>query len=183
MFFKLATCQLVIMMFICVSPGMAGTAAVTAQSWPYIQKKDYDNVLSNPGNEDVFQEFLNKLPKITLSDSQAIHTYYVLEGDLLQTAQQVRAFVYAHASGTGSTAPNGAELLVMTQNGVRIFWPKGHRKLTYAIDRNSFPSQEAFETVAANFASAAQAWVDACASCDSPLSTYPPLTMRQSPVT
>jgi hypothetical protein len=148
-----------------VTPALAETAAPTVHGWPYIQRGDYERVLANPGNEDVFQEFLNKLPKVKLSDAQGTHTYYLLEGDLLQTEQQVRAFVYGHAAGAISVAPRGGELLVMTQNGIRIFWPRGQRRLTYAIDRGSFPSQDTFDTVAANFAAAAQAWVDACPTC------------------
>ena len=146
-------------------PALPEAAEPTAHGWPYVQRDDYKRVLANPGDENVFQEFLNKLPKVTLSDGQGAHTYYVLEGDLLQTAQQVRAFVYGHSAGATTAAPNGGELLVMTQSEIRIFWPKGQRRLTYAIDKSSFPSQEAFDSVATNFVSAAQAWVDACPSC------------------
>src|SRR5262249_56331914 len=114
----------------------------------------------------IFQEFLDKLPKVTLSEGEAVRTYYVLEGDLLVTAQQVRAFVYAQKFGsqTATQQPSG-ELLVMTEGGKPVFWPKGKRHLTSSFARQTFPSQDAYNAIVRNTAEAADAWIQACADC------------------
>lgn len=139
---------------------MLCTAEVSAQATGRsLAKADYDKVIANPDDEAVFEAFLRKLPSITVG-TETRHTYYILEGDLLQTRQQVRSSMQSYANRQSSVP--SVELKVLTDNGAQVFWPPGNRSLTYAIDRRSFASQADYETVVANMAAAAAAWVHVC---------------------
>ena len=55
-----------------------------------LSRADYDRVLANPGDETVFQDFLRKFPQHVFKDGEVTRTFYIVEGDLLLTEQQMR---------------------------------------------------------------------------------------------
>ena len=138
-------------------------AAQPATSERALTKADYQKVVESPETDALFKEFLAKLPTVTLG-TQNRRTYYVLEGDLLLTEEQVRAAIRNY-----STAPRPAlstgELKIMMAGGKPVYWPTGQRRLTYAIDRTTFRTQSEYDAVVRNMKNAGQAWSDVCPKC------------------
>jgi hypothetical protein len=145
--------------FVCIAI-LCTTDASTQETGHPLTKADYDKVVSNPNDDTVFEAFLRKLPSVTLG-TETRHTYYILEGDLLLTRQQVRSSIQTYAEGPRPPMPSG-ELKVMVENGAPVFWPPENRSLTYAIDRRSFASQADYDTIVTNMSAAAAAWVNIC---------------------
>jgi hypothetical protein len=150
-------------------------ATMLISSWCFAQEPQkkgtlsrelYEQALAEPDNEGLFQQFLQRLPTATLG-TETKRTYYVFEGDLLLTKEQVRAALSFQAQGSQPAAGGvrSGELLVMVQGGKPVFWAKGNRALTYAVDRPSFPSEEAYRNVVRDMAEAAKDWEDACSEC------------------
>lgn len=102
------------------------------------------------------------LPKVIFKQGDANRTYYVWEGDQLLTASQVRTAIGGDAK---NRAPPSQELVVMNINGQDVIWPKGQRALTYAVDRNSFPSKQRYDDVVKHLKTATSDWVQACPTC------------------
>ena len=143
----------------------AFSTVVAAGTAGPILREDFAALTTDPGNEQAFQQLLSKLPKLRLKLRSSIHNFYVVEGDLILNEQQVRANISAARSGSEAAAGHRGELLVLTDGGKAVFWPKGQRELTYVIDRATFPSAAAYDMVAENFQKAAMAWQDACPTC------------------
>ncbi|UGY17922.1 hypothetical protein HAP48_0011100 [Bradyrhizobium septentrionale] len=136
------------------------SGACVAQS-----QDEYKAVLADPDNDGVFEAFLKKLPTISTTEDGAARTYYLLEGDLLMSREQVKSTIQFQARGfQPATKPTG-ELLVMTKNGVPTFWAKGKRELTYAVARQSFSSPEEYKTVVEHMKKAAADWEGVCPEC------------------
>lgn len=152
----------VVIAFLMWLPVLA-TADNSTQDIAKLSKADYDRAIADPENDDTFRQLLDKLPKITAGEPPG-RTYYVLEGDLLLTKSQIRDTFRRYRNEPRPVAPTG-ELKAMAQNGNLVFWPVGHRHLTYVIDSLSFTPSER-ETIAANLRAAARSWEDACADCD-----------------
>jgi hypothetical protein len=125
-----------------------------------LTKEDYNKVVSNPSDDVVFDAFLRKLPSLTVG-TETKRTYYILEGDLLLTREQVRSSIQSYAKAPRPLLSSG-ELKVMMENGIPVFWPPENRLLTYAVDRRSFASQADYNTVVANMVAAQTAWVNVC---------------------
>ena len=142
-------------------PAVAGAADLT-QDLAKLSRADYDPVIADPENDDAFRQLLDKLPKVVAGEPPG-RSYYVLEGDLLLTERQVRDTFRRYSNESRPASPTG-ELKVMTQNGQLVFWPSGHRHLTYSIDTVSFTPGER-QIVAADLMAAARSWVDACPTC------------------
>jgi len=115
-----------------------------------------DHALSAPHDATVFRRLLEALP----SDGE----YYVVEGDLLMTDDEVRAYVFSLA-GSPRPAQIGPELVMNYFSGKPDMWGEQERSLTYSIDKLSFPSETAFTAVRTNLAAAAKDWVEACTDC------------------
>lgn len=137
--------------------------AAAASDESKLAREDYSLVVASPEDDPLFKKFLSKLPTVTLG-TQPARTFYVLEGDLLLTEQQVRASIRNYADAPRPVLPSG-ELKVMFANGRPVFWPRGQRRLTYAVNKKSFRSQAEYDLVVKNLAQAAGAWSDACQEC------------------
>jgi hypothetical protein len=128
-----------------------------------LSKADYNEVLQNLNDPQVFQRFLNKLPTITVGQEK--RTYYVIEGDLRVTAEELRARLSSYAHGAQPASRSSSdELYVMTRNGKPVKWEKGDRKLTYAVNRKSF-SPDQYKSLVDALPKAADEWVKACPEC------------------
>jgi hypothetical protein len=132
-----------------------------AQEETTLTRSLYDQTLADPFDEAIFDRFLRSSTSVTIEG----RNYYVLEGDLPLTKEQVRARLLFQAQGSQpATTPSG-ELLVVLSDGKPAFWPKAARTLTYAVHRSSFPSAETYQLVCANLSSAAQEWEQVCPEC------------------
>jgi hypothetical protein len=130
---------------------------------------DYHAVLQDPNDDAAFQRFLDKVPTIT-TGKEVKRTYYVVEGDLRVTRDELRArlrnYLRSQEPQTAAEAalPKGhssGELYVMTKDGVPTKWPVGQRVLTYAIDHNSF-TPERYALIKDKMPRAIRDWVEAC---------------------
>ncbi|WP_455874762.1 hypothetical protein [Rhizobium yanglingense] len=98
---------------------------------------------------------MSKLPRVVYDGREP---FYVLEGDLRLTQQQVWARIN---SATPVPVANNSELNVMFRNGLADKWPLGHRSLTFAIDKRSFTNAE-YKLIRKNFLLAIPAWTKSC---------------------
>lgn len=143
------------------SPGISSDAQNRNQT--SVTKQDYEAVVSSPEDEIRFDAFLEKLPTVVVP-GQPPRTYYILEGDLLLTREQVKGRIRSYADEPRPVVPGG-ELNALTQAGSFVRWPRNARNLTYAIDRQSFQNDAEYKEVKTNMAAAAKAWMDACPNC------------------
>ncbi len=122
--------------------------------------KRHQEVIGAKFDQSKFDSYKASLPK----DG----AFYVVEGDLLLNEAELSDYVI----GKGETGtqekpvlPN-SELLVNLVNGKPDYYREiAKRKLTYAIDRNSFASQEQYDLVVKNVNLAGKEWADACSTC------------------
>lgn len=120
----------------------------------------FDAVLANPDDDAAFERLKDALPH------NEERTLFIVEGDLLLTAAELRQYVY----GMRPDAPppdnrRSRELGINRFNGADDMWPRGQRNLTYAIDRGSFSTAEYAEVVR-NLQDAANDWNRICTGCD-----------------
>jgi len=115
------------------------------------------SIFAEPFNEEKLQAYLAVLPK----DDDL----YVLEGDLLMTEQQVRAYVVGKSQAQAPAISSG-ELLVNIHNGTQDFYKDmTKRNLTYAVDKSSFANPSEYAKVVNNMRLAGQRWQNLCATC------------------
>ena len=95
-------------------------------------------VLADPLNQQLFQAYLATLPKVG--------ERYVLEGDILLSADEVRKQIVVLSAGPQAPAGN-TELLITRHNGAPGLWAKEQRQLSYAVDRGSFPTPETYQDI------------------------------------
>ena len=138
--------------------GGLGTAAQgPAQQGPPGVRAAHERALEDPFDESRFRAYLATLPR----DGE----FYVVEGDLLRTMAEVRAYLAAQsqAQSRGGIRP---ELLVNVHNGERDFYASADdRQLRYFVDRASFTSTEGYQRALTAMSKAAEAWQSACPEC------------------
>jgi hypothetical protein len=141
----------------------------------------YLSALKNPDDDTILDAYLATLPKVK-APLPGGDPLYVLEGDMLQTRNEVRALLRWKTSKDRAqkdstqlkdkvrAATDPTELIVnLDVNGDPTFWkastgPEG-RVLRYAVVRSTFPSQETYDKVVADIKSATGDWVAACPEC------------------
>ena len=139
--------------------GLLFGSQATAQST--LTKADIDAAIAAPSLNEALTTFLPKLPQLVIPE-QGNAIYYVLEGDLLLDREGVESYLMSHRQ---SVVPaRDGELLVMTQGGKKVIWQQGQRNLTYAVARNTFPTQAQYQEVVDNMRAAANDWLF-CAEC------------------
>lgn len=114
-------------------------------------------VLADPLNQQLFQAYLATLPKVG--------ERYVLEGDILLSADEVHKQIVVLSAGPQAPAGN-TELLITRHNGAPGLWAKEQRQLSYAVDRGSFPTPETYQNIVDRMKAATQKWSEACPKCD-----------------
>lgn len=140
------------------------SVAVSAQT-PRAAKTDFAAVEANVADQAAFDRLLAGLPKVSMDDDGTPRTFYVWEGDMLLSAEEIRAIVFAKQAGTGP-APGSPELLLNLRNdGQPGYWLRGKRALTWAADCSTFTSAAQCATARQLFAGAARDWVRACSNC------------------
>ncbi|MBA1154928.1 glycoside hydrolase family 19 protein [Microvirga mediterraneensis] len=124
---------------------------------------EYSHVLEKPGDEAAFKLFLGQLPKITITDDREVaRDYYLVEGDTLSSADEVRAHLneIRGQKDKNAASPPSGELLVMTdRSGRPQFWARGQRHLSYTVRKSSFRSLNEYHDVVERMKLAASAWV------------------------
>jgi hypothetical protein len=139
-----------------ISFPLAKAQSATMHKGPSLEKP-YQEAFENPFDETKLNNLMAALPKQD--------TYFVIEGDLLLTEQELRAYVVEHSHGERPVY-FGAELLVNVYDGQEDFYRDvAKRSLTYAVDRASFPDDGTYNTVSASMQNAAKGWEDACPEC------------------
>lgn len=126
-----------------------------------LTREDIEAAISAPTFNAAFKPFLGKLPQIVIAE-QGNAIYYIVEGDLLLDEEGVQS--YLMTLRRGQVPARDGELLVLTQKGKKVIWPKGERNLTYAVDRDSFPNRAQYQVVVDNMRAAAQDWMF-CQEC------------------
>ena len=91
---------------------------------------------------------------------------FVVEGDLLMTRDEVQA----HLAQIGARQSRGGyspELIVNLRNNEPDFWrDPAARTLSYAVQRDSFSSEDQYRLVIEAMRRATQDWEAACPNCD-----------------
>lgn len=128
---------------------------------PKLTKADINSAIAAPSLNEALAIFLPKLPQVVIPE-QGNAVYYVLEGDLLLNHEGVESYLMSHRQGI--VPARDGELLVMTQMGKKVIWQSGQRNLTYAVARNTFPTQTQYQEVVNNMREAANDWLF-CAEC------------------
>jgi hypothetical protein len=118
----------------------------------------YRLAVERPFDESVFKRFKESLPHDTAG------TYYVVEGDLRMTEEELRAYLVS-VSAAPRSHRHGGELKVNVVGGQLDYWKEpSSRNLTYAVDRRSFSPTEHAKVVE-NMRLATADWVASCPDC------------------
>jgi hypothetical protein len=132
------------------------------------------NLRNEVASSDLFETLKNGLKKLSI-DGQEL---YVAEGDTLLDEDQLRIYAFsrqklnearnaaeiASALGLGVTGLAETQrdaLVAVTQGGKIVRWAPGVT-LSYRVVRNTFTSQENYDTVVAAMAAATEAWEGVC---------------------
>ena len=117
----------------------------------------YNAAFRHPGNEKAIKALKQILPRV--------QDYYVVEGDILVTDQELQAYLDRKHGGS-SQGDKSAELLVNLNNGQTDYYKDvAARTLTYSVLKSSFPTQQTYEDTVKNFGDAASAWESVCTDC------------------
>ena len=115
----------------------------------------YRSALETPDSAERVDAWLASLPRID--------GYYVVEGDLKMTEEQLRASLRQEHRAPREPS---AELSVNLANGVPTWWKTPEaRRLSYAVDRRSFPDVPSHAEVVAAMGKATRDWEEACPEC------------------
>jgi hypothetical protein len=117
----------------------------------------YQAAIDRPYDEPAFSAFLAKLPKI--SDGR-----YVVEGDMLLGEKEIRDYLVSKKP-SAVPADNNELIINLYQGGLDYWADRSERKLTYAVDRHSFRSQDQYDHIVADLSQATKDWVNACPEC------------------
>jgi hypothetical protein len=134
----------------------------------------YLAALKSPDDDTLLDAYLATLPKVKSPLSGG--DLFVLEGDMLQTRNEVRALLRwkTHKDKTlpnkVRSASDPTELIVnLDLNGDPTFWQaepgSARRVLRYAVARSTFPSEALYKQVVEDMKNAAGDWVAACPEC------------------
>ena len=101
-------------------------------------------------------------------------TYYVTEGDLLTTEEELIPYAKIQKSrqdqyetfkslgiDPAKTQGGQSELISVTEGGRIVKWP-ANTVLTYCVLRGTFPDESKYRTVVENFGKAARGWEEIC---------------------
>lgn len=124
----------------------------------------FKRALASPNDPESFVAYRQTLPKVG--------EFYIVEGDLKMTDEELRAYVLNRAQAPSSALVRPELLLNLNANQPDFYSDPQQRRLTYWIDAASFDGDQA-RTVAKNFQAAADEWVRACPNCGISFSAVP----------
>lgn len=155
---------------------LAGVAIVSLATTSLAQEasieEEVDNVaaitqaaVANPSDPAAVDAFI-----ATLVEAPPGSGFYLVEGDILLSRSEIETYLANRGPRPPDEPPVevriSKELIVNVVNGEYDYLKTdGGRKLTYAIDRDSFPTPEEADITLANFQAGAGNWVDACPEC------------------
>ncbi len=123
----------------------------------YRVRKIHEAAQEKPSDEESFKRYIDELPR----DGD----YYVVEGDLLLTKEELIALL-TNRDSTGRQVDAESKLVVNLVQGKEDIYPEtGGRTLNYAVDKSSFPSEQYYNEVVKNLGVAAREWQEACPGC------------------
>lgn len=135
---------------------LAGLTSAEEPQKPDVIKIHLD-AYRQPFDEVHFRAFLATLPRD--------EDYYIVEGDIALTEDEARAYLVAKSEAT-TRADSSAELLLNLHDGERDFYERlDQRNLTFAVDRASFPTEDAYKVVVDSILKAASDWEATCLDC------------------
>lgn len=153
----------------CLGFGAPASSQTTAPAAPPTSEA-YSDVIQKPGDDAALRAFLGQLPKIEVADDNGgVREYYLIEGDVVATAEEVGAHLTELRArvAVNTPAPPSGELLVITDSrGQPLFWERGKRHLTYAVKKASFQDQTRYDDVVKRMKLAGEEWVRVCSGCD-----------------
>jgi hypothetical protein len=136
---------------------------------------DYEAAIAGK-DPSALERLLAKLPSFTDPDG---HEFYIFQGDLPYTREQVKGAIEDVRVRRARKAVRqrlSPELkLEAAPAGQRLYWRPDERALTYAIDKASFAAAPAgvYDMTVTSLAAAASQWEALCSSCG--------LTIRHRP--
>ncbi len=141
-----------------IADGHEVIAAASVQDARAETLKKYREVFQRPFDVEAVKAYMESFPK----DGD----HYIVEGDIALTEQELRAYIVTKSMGSVFAAPDSSELIVNIHNGGADYYKDpARRKLTYAVDRKSFPSAVQYQLAVASTAQAGKDWRDACPTC------------------
>ena len=120
------------------------------------------DAFEHPGDDARFKAFTETLPKFG--------GYYIVEGDISLTEQELHGYVAANAHTNTRAEAFPLQTIESTVNRLPNGQPDFYsdvnaRRLKYAVDRQSFPTQQQYELVVRGMAKAGKAWEEICPEC------------------
>lgn len=143
-------------------PQAASDSTGPARNSAAIKKRDikkiFEEVFIPPFDEARFQAYKDVLPRVG--------NYFIVEGDIRLSESELRGYVVSRLT-TQETDERHPELTAMKKDDGKPskYEDLAARKLTYAIDRLSFPDAQSYELVRRNLQTAAKEWMDICPEC------------------
>jgi hypothetical protein len=115
----------------------------------------YRSALEAPDSAERVEAWLATLPRVD--------GYFVIEGDIKVTEEQLRASLRQEHREPREPS---LELSVNLADGVPTYWKDPEsRRLTYAVDRRSFPDAASHTEIVTALAKAAGEWEEVCPAC------------------
>ena len=148
-------------------------ASAAAAQTTRAARADFAAVEANVADEAAFERLLSGLPRVSLDDDGTPRSFYVWEGDMLLSAEEIRALVFAKKAGVEPARGSQELLLQLRSDGQPGHWLRGKRALTWAADCRTFASPAQCASARQMFAAAARDWERACSNCA--------LTLREVP--
>lgn len=106
----------------------------------------------------------NQLQYLDMRSLPKLDDYYIIEGDILLTEEELRGYVLSKSAEKEPSDRSG-ELIVNRYQGRDDFYSDiSKRNLTYVVDRPGFTEGQ-FDIVRENIHQAAKAWEALCPSC------------------
>ncbi|MEK6320117.1 MAG: S8 family serine peptidase [Acidobacteriota bacterium] len=121
----------------------------------YRVRKVYESAFKLSADAESIRAFLKELPR----DGN----YFVLEGDLLLTEQEVFEYVAERQESPGLGKREAGLSLNLIDGRKDIY--EGAQRLNYAVDKASYPTEKHYQRVVDNMAQAAKSWQEACPEC------------------
>ncbi|MFS0736861.1 hypothetical protein ABC347_07410 [Sphingomonas sp. 1P06PA] len=148
-----------------LAPAIAVLLAAAMNDTPRAGRSDFAAVDANVADQAAFDRLLSGLPQIRFDDDGTPRTFYVWEGDMALSAEEIRAIIFARKAGVEPARGPQELLLQLRSDGQPGYWMRGKRTLSWAADCASFETSAQCATARQLFTTAARDWVRACGGC------------------
>jgi hypothetical protein len=115
----------------------------------------------NPADDKKLDAFI-----ATLVESPKGSGFYIVEGDIPMTRDQIRGYLIQNNAGIDKQKIGSKELIVnLTPAGQFDYWKQNERALTYTFDKASFRTDAEYASTRDHLHNAAADWVKVCTEC------------------